>query len=440
MDFLKAHQLNIMLVMNGACGILTLLVFFARTLSKRRRFALFMMEVSSVLLLIADRFGYLYLGNPSRAGYYIERIANYVLYVLPIVIFSSFNLYLSDLYTHEGGLKKVPKRLVLAEIFAFLDIVSITISQRYDFYYYLDAVNDYHRSKYYICSFIAPAAILVLQFSMIIQYYFCVSRRVRVSMLVFTTLPFVATLVQLFFYGVSLINIAFVIDTTLFYIFVLMDMNDTVKRAMEREIEVLKEEQQNMHKMFVQTAEALASAIDAKDTYTHGHSARVAEYSKQIARQAGKDEKECREIYFAALLHDVGKIGIPDYIINKAGKLNDEEFSEIRKHPEIGRQILQNIIQSPYISIGAHYHHERYDGSGYPDGLRGSEIPEIARIIAVADAYDAMASKRSYRDPLAQNIVREEIEKGLGTQFDPTFATIMLKLIDTDKDYLMRER
>jgi HD-GYP domain-containing protein (c-di-GMP phosphodiesterase class II) len=259
-------------------------------------------------------------------------------------------------------------------------------------------------------------------------------------MLVFTTLPFVATLVQLFFYGVSLINIAFVIDTTLFYIFVLMDMNDTVKRAMEREIEVLKEEQQNMHKMFVQTAEALASAIDAKDTYTHGHSARVAEYSKQIARLAGKDEKECREVYFAALLHDVGKIGIPDYIINKAGKLNDDEFSEIRKHPEIGRQILQNIIQSPYISIGAHYHHERYDGSGYPDGLKGSEIPEIARIIAVADAYDAMASKRSYRDPLAQNIVREEIEKGLGTQFDPTFATIMLKLIDTDKDYLMRER
>ena len=119
MDFLKAHQLNIMLVMNGACGILTLLVFFARTLSKRRRFALFMMEFSSVLLLIADRYGYLYLGNPSKAGYYIERIANYVLYVLPIVIFSSFNLYLSDLYTHEGGLKKVPKRLVLAEIFAF---------------------------------------------------------------------------------------------------------------------------------------------------------------------------------------------------------------------------------------------------------------------------------------------------------------------------------
>ncbi|MBR1405058.1 MAG: HD-GYP domain-containing protein [Treponema sp.] len=166
---------------------------------------------------------------------------------------------------------------------------------------------------------------------------------------------------------------------------------------------------------------------------------RVAEYAREIARRAKKSEAEIREIYFSALLHDVGKIGVPDAIINKEGRLTDEEFQAIKEHPKLGNQILQNIRQSPYISIGAHYHHERYDGHGYPEGLKGEEIPEIARIIAVADTYDAMTSKRSYRSTLPQEVVRDEIEKGIGTQFDPQYAKIMLEMIDEDKDYQMQE-
>ncbi|EID85875.1 HD-GYP domain-containing protein [Treponema sp. JC4] len=189
-----------------------------------------------------------------------------------------------------------------------------------------------------------------------------------------------------------------------------------------------------------ETAEALASAIDAKDKYTHGHSTRVAEYSKKIARMAGKNETECRDIFLAALLHDVGKIGVPNNIINKQGKLTDKEYEVIKTHPVIGRQILANITQTPHISDGAFYHHEHYDGTGYPKGLAGKEIPDIGRIIAVADAYDAMTSKRSYRDPLPQNVVRAEIEKGLGSQFDPEYGKIMLRLIDEDKDYKMCEK
>ena len=166
---------------------------------------------------------------------------------------------------------------------------------------------------------------------------------------------------------------------------------------------------------------------------------RVAEYSRKIAIQAQKDEKFCTEVYYAGLLHDVGKIGIPVSIINKTGKLSDEEFAEIKKHPVIGKQILSSISKSPYLSIGANYHHERYDGRGYPEGLKGDDIPEIARIIAVADSYDAMTSKRSYRDPIPQQKVREEIVKGMGTQFDPAFAKIMLHLIDLDTEYEMKE-
>ncbi|MBQ0000052.1 MAG: substrate-binding domain-containing protein [Clostridiales bacterium] len=188
-----------------------------------------------------------------------------------------------------------------------------------------------------------------------------------------------------------------------------------------------------------QTVEALASAVDAKDKYTHGHSNRVAEYSRKIAELSGMSLEECEDIYLAGLLHDVGKIGIKGDIINKKGKLTDEEFSIIKQHPVLGCDILSNIMSSPSLSVAARSHHERYDGKGYPDGLKGEEIPRIARIISVADAYDAMTSKRSYRDMLPRMEVREELVKGIGTQFDPVYARIMLDLIDKDEAYQLRE-
>lgn len=187
----------------------------------------------------------------------------------------------------------------------------------------------------------------------------------------------------------------------------------------------------------VQTVSALAAAIDAKDTYTNGHSSRVAEYSRMIASRLGYSEARKNEIYMMALLHDVGKIGVPDTVINKAGKLTDEEFELIKAHPAIGSRILQSIDKNQRLYVGARWHHEKYAGNGYPDGIAGNEIPEEARIIAVADAYDAMTSNRSYRDIMPQSKVREQIEKGIGTQFDPVFATVMLQLIDEDKDYKM---
>ena len=204
-------------------------------------------------------------------------------------------------------------------------------------------------------------------------------------------------------------------------------------------MEALKREQMSAQNLFEDTATALVNAIDAKDQYSRGHSLRVAEYSKLIAEELDKDAEDCERIYYAALLHDVGKIGISDAIINKSGRLTPEEYGVIKQHPVMGNQILSSIRDYPYISIGAHYHHERYDGKGYPDGLKGEEIPEIARIISVADAYDAMTSDRSYRTALPQAFVREEFVKGSGTQFDPNFAQVMIKLIDNDKDYLLRE-
>ena len=189
----------------------------------------------------------------------------------------------------------------------------------------------------------------------------------------------------------------------------------------------------------MQVVSALAEAVDAKDTYTNGHSSRVAKYAKMIAARAGYSPAAQNEIYMMGLLHDVGKIGVPDDVINSPGKLTDEEYEKIKEHPVIGGKILESIKERPKLATGARWHHERYDGSGYPDGIAGDQIPEEARIIAVADAYDAMTSRRSYRSVMPQDKVRGEIARCSGTQFDPRFAEIMLYMIDEDKDYTMRE-
>ena len=209
-----------------------------------------------------------------------------------------------------------------------------------------------------------------------------------------------------------------------------------LQRSLSVEVEKKTKDYESLTLHVVQT---LADVIDAKDAYTNGHSSRVAGYSKEIARRYGYSSKCQDEIYIMGLLHDIGKIGVPDEVINKPAKLTEEEFEKIKIHPVLGFSILKNIQEMPRLQIGAHWHHERYDGSGYPDGLRGSDIPEEARIIAVADAYDAMTSRRSYRSILSQDIVSNEIQNGKGKQFDPVFADIMLQMINEDTEYKMKE-
>lgn len=204
-------------------------------------------------------------------------------------------------------------------------------------------------------------------------------------------------------------------------------------------LEVEKKTREN-EELFLDVVSALTASIDAKDTYTNGHSGRVATYAREIARRYGYSPQREKEIYMMGLLHDVGKIGIPDAIINKPARLSDDEFAVIKTHTVMGARILSNIKKMPSLITGARWHHERYDGKGYPDSLVGKEIPEEARIIAVADAYDAMTSRRSYRDALPQETVRKELEAGKGSQFDPVFADIMIDMIDADTDFLMRER
>ncbi|MBP5494440.1 MAG: HD-GYP domain-containing protein [Lachnospiraceae bacterium] len=189
----------------------------------------------------------------------------------------------------------------------------------------------------------------------------------------------------------------------------------------------------------VEVMEALAHTIDAKDEYTKGHSVRVAKYSRMLAEKLGLNEGDCESVYYMALLHDIGKIGVPNEIINSKSKMTDEEYAIMKTHPAIGSDILEEIKSRPDLMIGARWHHERYDGKGYPDQKAGEDIPYFARIISVADSYDAMTSNRSYRNYLPQDVVRGEIEKNCGTQFDPNVAKCMLSIIDEDVNYEYHE-
>jgi len=220
----------------------------------------------------------------------------------------------------------------------------------------------------------------------------------------------------------------------------LVRLQTNLSCEVKRKTQEVTEQNERLERMSMQIVKALSGAIDAKDTYTNGHSTRVAEYSREIARRAGFPKEMQDVIYMMGLLHDVGKIGVPDAIINKPAKLSDEEYAVIRSHPVMGSDILANITEFPELSTGAKWHHERYDGKGYPDGISGEEIPTEARIIAIADAYDAMSSKRSYRNVLPQAQIRAEVEEGKGTQFDPVLADIMLAMIDEDTHYQMREK
>ena len=195
----------------------------------------------------------------------------------------------------------------------------------------------------------------------------------------------------------------------------------------------LKKRQKEYRRIIDQSLRTFANIIDAKDRYTNGHSLRVAAYSLEIAKKLKVSEEDQERIYDIALLHDIGKIGIPDSILNKKDRLTEKEMQTVRRHPTIGGQILKDFTSIPGISEGAKYHHERFDGKGYNEGLSGEEIPFFARIICVADCYDTMAGGRHYQEKKDQNDIKEELKRCSGTQFDPEIAKAMIELIDEGK-------
>jgi len=302
-----------------------------------------------------------------------------------------------------------------------------------DIAYNYDANNEFHRGP---LGWFPHIIMIFYLLTLVVLSLTQKKKKQRFERLVIFLVAFLLTLgafMESFLSNLVVLRIAIVSALFFYYMFFQTQIykDDIAEKKLEQA--------QKLEKLSVQVVTALAGTVDAKDKYTNGHSQRVADYAKEISRRLGKSEEFQQDIYFMGLLHDIGKIGIPDSIINKKGKLTDEEYAVIKTHPAIGSDVLKNITEMPNLFRGARWHHEHYDGKGYPDGISGDRIPLEARIISVADAYDAMSSKRSYRDALPQDKIRAEIIRVKGTQLDPKIADIMVEMIDEDPDYMLRE-
>ncbi len=198
-------------------------------------------------------------------------------------------------------------------------------------------------------------------------------------------------------------------------------------------VQVYNRRQKYVEFQALKTIRSISTSLEAKDAYTSGHSSRVSEYAMKLAEALDVGKSDIVNIRYIALMHDIGKIGIPDSILNKPGKLTPDEFFVLKRHTIIGYDIVKTVDEIPGLKEGVLSHHERYDGKGYPNGLKGSEIPYIARILAIADSYDAMTSNRVYRKALSDDIVRAELLKGSGTQFDPGMVKVFVGLLDSGK-------
>jgi len=195
-----------------------------------------------------------------------------------------------------------------------------------------------------------------------------------------------------------------------------------------------------LEKTHFETIMAFSEALEARDQYTAGHSRRVMEYSKSIGQRMKLDRQDIEDLKRSALLHDIGKIGIPDMVLKKQTKLTDEEYAVIKSHPETGASILKYIKSFKSLVPAVYHHHERFDGEGYPDGVKGAAIPLNARIIAIADTFDAMTSSRSYRNALSLRTALSELERSKGIQFDPDITELFLEILNESPYYFTRFR
>lgn len=206
-------------------------------------------------------------------------------------------------------------------------------------------------------------------------------------------------------------------------------MEEERVRHMEEVEEKLKALNQRLHTVFLATIDSLVNALEAKDPYTRGHSERVARTAGRVAEYAYGISRESKEVYLAGRLHDLGKVGVRETVLGKPGPLTDEELEHIKEHPIKGQQILSQLDWLQSVALAVRHHHERFDGQGYPDGLKGEQIPTASRILALADSYDAMTSDRPYRPARSAEEAAGEIARNAGTQFDPEWTQVFLELL-----------
>lgn len=380
--------------------------------------------ISNASINLFESLAYYYRGNVTDFGYFMVRISNFAVFLFNIILSFFVFKFINYMIDKNGGKSHKGERITIYTLIS-ISIILLFLSRIFKFYYSFDADNKYFRQNSYWIMPALSGLVLIIIIEMTIRNWKYLKMAERIEFLMLEILPIIALILQIFIYGVSITTIVNTI--TILFIFVIYEIGYSKYVIQKEKI------------LFNQMIEAFAEAIDEKDPYTGGHSIRVAKYSSLIAQKMNFDEDHIEKVHQMAMLHDIGKIGIADSILKKDGKLTVEEYNIIKNHPNLGFNILNKITEDASLLIGAKWHHERYDGKGYPEGLKGEEIPIEARIIGMADCYDAMTSNRRYRKPFTQDEVKEEIKKNLGTQFDPFVGKIMLEIINDDTNFKLHE-
>lgn len=443
---------NVSLEIAGALYLMVilsvLLAYYPKDLEVNKKFKV--VVICLLLAEIMDIVTAVSISYSSVIPTILNIVLNTIYFAFAVSSAYAFFVYIESYIRQE----KRGKIVRINRIFYYLMLIVLLLNMFGGFLFSFNAEGEYVHGKLYLCVYGMPLYYILSSAVVLIRKHMLFKMKQKISMGIYVLMCLLGPVMQMLFFpdvllgmftpSIAVLIILFSMETPDYALLKktigeLDNLQKHLHEEVKKQTYEIEQRGEKLARLSKQVVLTLAKTIDAKDKYTHGHSERVADYSREIARRMGMSAKEQQNIYYMGLLHDIGKIGIPDTIINKTGKLTEEEYQIIKMHPVYGEEILKNITEIHNVSVGAKYHHERYDGKGYAEGLRGEDIPLAARIIGIADAYDAMTSKRSYREVLPQEVVRNEILKGKGTQFEPRCADVMLEMMDEDKDYQMRE-
>ena len=289
-ELLRTYQTNIMFVLSGICGMIALFACITRHPSRRRKAAQLVMALSAMLLLISEILGEVFYGNTSKTGYWMVRICNFLVYITTLLMIHGFTMYLADMFQVDLKMP-VPRPLGVITVLICIGELLVVVSQFTGLYYTFDEMNRYSRSALYPICYVFPLLGILLLFAVLLRYRRRMRTSVWITLILFTVIPMTAAVIQYFAYGLYLTDMALVGMVVVLYVFTLVDTGRTLERAQQREVQMLRQEQENTQELFSQTAIALVSAIDAKDAYTQGHSARVAEYSRKSPKSAARAKR-----------------------------------------------------------------------------------------------------------------------------------------------------
>ena len=438
-------EYNIINVSLESFSLVVCFILFVFQLSDKKKtktdFWFCLIILSNSLMLVGDICDRIWGGIPGKGIHHLNTAVALIGYYVAsgIMLLSIFGWIYYHIKEHED-ISKIWMNISVV-LTGLHTLISLTLPFTKICYY--DASNNYCRGDLFAVTQIVPYIVLFLTFAIMFKYHKAFDRRESIYLAFFCVFPLLAEISQLIDANISAFNVAISVGLLVLTTFIQIQ-RDYQREEQIRELALIKNEElekltRRQEDLNFQLIDVLCKTVEAKDKYTRGHSLRVAQYAREIMYRMGGDEAAQQEVYSIGILHDVGKISVRDEIINKNGRLTDDEYEQIKLHTVAGYQILRGVDLIPDLAVGARWHHERYDGKGYPNGLSGENIPLVARIISVADAYDAMTSNRSYHTVMAQSDVREQIVQGMGTQFDPKIAQIMLDMMDEDLQYDMRQ-